>query len=519
MTVPVTQTAAPPATPQRPDWATASLQHVLHSDEYVRVPAVPLFDTHDEYDAQGNVVRRFGAAELQQIAARCNARAAHTGDLSPFGAGHTFDDQYDKTGRLVYKAREDEQPAPMGYLHNYTVQPYGPEGKLAICADFYVRKRLTDNRGQPVDGLQYLKTFPRRSVELWSEDGIIDWVAVLRRTPQRDLGLLTYARAVHYVREGAPDRPDRMQLVPAAATFGRAERGRTKLRYSMGDAMPLEPGKSQAVISHNIAEMVHSGHPQNQAIAAAENNARKYAMPDPTQQPSAAAPTAPNQPNDGAGAELTPQEAAQADKYAKHLMRHHPLFRHLYAKYAAECGMPAEQPQQAQQPAQYGAAAPGGSNTFVPPGPARHGADGSPDRYARDLAARDERIAALERANRVERYHRVLTDMHRGSEEELGIDLDLPTELELVQDFAPDRFQKHCEHIAKHYKRIPRDPTQHPGPMDLQAIPAGGPSRHARSGQPARYTKDQVAKAVEMCEANPALAYGDALEKVAAAAK
>lgn len=39
--------------------------------------------------------------------------------------------------------------------------------------------------------------------------------------------------------------------------------------------MPLRPGKSQAVISQNISEMIHSGHPRRQAIAAALNTARK----------------------------------------------------------------------------------------------------------------------------------------------------------------------------------------------------------------------------------------------------
>ena len=37
--------------------------------------------------------------------------------------------------------------------------------------------------------------------------------------------------------------------------------------------MPLEPGSSQAVISHNIEEMVAAGHPQKQAVAAALSNA------------------------------------------------------------------------------------------------------------------------------------------------------------------------------------------------------------------------------------------------------
>ena len=39
--------------------------------------------------------------------------------------------------------------------------------------------------------------------------------------------------------------------------------------------MPLEKGKSKKVISKNIAEMRASGHPENQAIAAALSQARK----------------------------------------------------------------------------------------------------------------------------------------------------------------------------------------------------------------------------------------------------
>lgn len=38
--------------------------------------------------------------------------------------------------------------------------------------------------------------------------------------------------------------------------------------------MPLESGSSQAVISHNIAEMIRAGHPPKQAEAAAYSKAR-----------------------------------------------------------------------------------------------------------------------------------------------------------------------------------------------------------------------------------------------------
>lgn len=38
---------------------------------------------------------------------------------------------------------------------------------------------------------------------------------------------------------------------------------------------PLQPGSSRETISHNIKEMMESGHPQKQAVAAALHNAGK----------------------------------------------------------------------------------------------------------------------------------------------------------------------------------------------------------------------------------------------------
>ena len=40
--------------------------------------------------------------------------------------------------------------------------------------------------------------------------------------------------------------------------------------------MPLKKGKSNAVVSENIREMMQNGHPQSQAVAAALSNAGRF---------------------------------------------------------------------------------------------------------------------------------------------------------------------------------------------------------------------------------------------------
>lgn len=174
---PEAQGATPPtnATPDvtPPDPTANSLKKILEGGDHETLNGVPIFDAHDEYDDKGKLLRKFGRPELERIAAATNAREAKTGDLALIGPGHTIDG-----------APETSQPPPWGYARNFRTGTFGPQNKLGLLADLIVRK---DRKAEAL-------TYPRRSIELWTRDHIVDWIALLRRTPERDLGLLAYSR-------------------------------------------------------------------------------------------------------------------------------------------------------------------------------------------------------------------------------------------------------------------------------------------------------------------------------------
>lgn len=157
----------------------------LPSGESTVVPNVPVFDEHDEVDERptvkdsngndtpnpqkGRLIRRFDAAKLQEICDRCNHRLQTTGDACPVTIGHT------RPGEP-----ESSQPAISGYAVNFHLGNFGPAGKLAILSDFYILPAMW----------QEFEAHPRRSVELFPKDNVFDPIAVLKRTPERDLGLI-----------------------------------------------------------------------------------------------------------------------------------------------------------------------------------------------------------------------------------------------------------------------------------------------------------------------------------------
>jgi hypothetical protein len=127
--------------------------------------------------------------DLAQIVANTNHRVER-GEYPLLTIGHFREDQ-----------PETEQPPLVGYLRNFVLGTFRDEP--CILADEFVDARYYDE----------VLTYPRRSVEMWAsgsnpESNYIDSVAVLRRSPERDLGLVTFSRSgrvrVQMARESKP---------------------------------------------------------------------------------------------------------------------------------------------------------------------------------------------------------------------------------------------------------------------------------------------------------------------------
>lgn len=167
------------------DHATAELAAIRDPNKFVKIPNVVVFDEHSEYDEDGKLIRRFGREELQEVCDATNKRC-EGGDPTIIGLGHTIP----RDPITKKPAPEKEQPISVGYAMDMRVGQFGPEQKTGILTDYYIAK----------DKFEEWKSYLRgRSIEYWPTRKVIDWVASLRKAPQRDLGplnldLVTYSR-------------------------------------------------------------------------------------------------------------------------------------------------------------------------------------------------------------------------------------------------------------------------------------------------------------------------------------
>lgn len=392
------------------DVATKNLDHILNSDEYVLFEkGIPLFDEHDEFDKSGKLVRHFGPDELRTIARNCNNRAKTTGDLTVWAPGHSKDDV----------ETEEDQPPIRGFYHNYRVGKYGPGGKLAVVADCYVKRVVTTTKGQKVDGREYARSLPRRSVELWPNSMTIDWVAHLRRSPMRDLGLATYSR-------------DSYELLysPGRVAIAARMNDSKKLRYQMEIKMDDERDVTPPADDTTPVDL------------------------DPT--------TAPSD-------EMEPEGHEDFVRHLDHSLKNHPVMKYMHGmckKYAAGMASPTNQalPQNDMEDDDEKADYENGVTADQPINPKagnddmeaiknmRHKRTGvQVSRYQRQLDEVTAKLANSEKRERLARYERDLNEMAFNE----GIEIDVADELLDCAAMDDKAFDARKEKIRKNYQRSP----------------------------------------------------------------
>lgn len=426
-----------------------AFQKMLDSGEFDLVRGVPIFDAHSEFDEKGNLVRRFGKDDLQRICDKTNARARTSGTLALVAPGHT-----------VPKAPETAQPEPWGYADHYRVEPFGAEHKPTIHVDWLVRKSKAGEA----------KTYPHRSVELWPRDGIIDWIAQLRRAPQRDLGILRWSKNGQPVPYGPTESffSDASLSKPLSAVL----REDAKLCYSMEtSAMPL-----------------------------------KYEAPvdDPTKVPDAAKPGL----DDAAR-----QEDEEHQKFSKHCDKYmksrYSRLDEMHKKFDEEFP-PEEKPLgedgKARLEAPAAPASPSGTNVTMPKfgdddkEKDRMSKDSAAIQYARleaDIALLKQAKADADKAANLARAEQIVQQL-----EFQGISLDRAYEVEQFAKRNPDEQVHYRKRIENHYKR---DGAGLP--------PVGGRVDVEGDAGPVRYSRDMVEKAVAIAE-REGISYEKALAQV-----
>lgn len=133
-------------------------------EDYVIVDDVPIFD-EDELNP---------TEKLMRICEVNNNRIMDTGDKIPLVIGHTTEG-----------ATEKEQPEIVGWASNLKLGTIGNlNPRSVITATWEILKDCADE----------VKKYPRRSIELWLDDYIIDPIALLGASrPAKNLGLLTFS--------------------------------------------------------------------------------------------------------------------------------------------------------------------------------------------------------------------------------------------------------------------------------------------------------------------------------------
>ncbi len=139
----------------------------LERDKWHYVKGIPVFDEHSGTEEGLDI--EFTPDVLKEIVSRNNKRIQDTGDLVPVTRGHTG---------------EETEPPVLGWASNFSLGEFGADKRACIYCDM----QFTQENYAEVEKLAAGMPFPRRSIELWTEDLLIDPVAL--RAPLDTVALL-----------------------------------------------------------------------------------------------------------------------------------------------------------------------------------------------------------------------------------------------------------------------------------------------------------------------------------------
>lgn len=158
------------------------------SSQWHVVENVPIFAPHTREGQDGKPVV-IDEPELYRIASEAMQLERSRGVVPALILGHT------KTEKGF---DEKLQPDIVGYARHLKVGHFGPERQIGLLATFYFYP----------DRVREARKFPFRSVEIYPDKGQITKVALLKRDPWLDLGVVHYAQSgqLYYAKEAGAVR-------------------------------------------------------------------------------------------------------------------------------------------------------------------------------------------------------------------------------------------------------------------------------------------------------------------------
>ena len=342
--------------------------------EFIEVNDVPIMDEWDDFPEE----------KLHEIIDVNNKRAQDTGDLIPLVIGHNKPNQ-----------KEIDGPEIVGYACNLKL---GKIGKLnprpAILAKFKFFK----------EKFELAKKFPRRSIELWKDDLVLDPIALLGpTTPERDLGLV-------YSKNG----------------------NREKYSYEFSDMDAKYPNEEQI---SEVLKVLQNTDVWKFMEKQMHEHTEPAVNPEMTQ---------PEAQGEEAVKEASATMYSHADQHWKDTENHHlyehakALHDHLHGEQHEKSLSNSEDTVEKEEPKE--------EKIKMERDQARR----EKAKYEKAYHEMESRLQQLEKRNRSSERKADLLGL-----EGEGISFDMAEELELVSDMEVAQYEKHKEHMRKRYARAP----------------------------------------------------------------